>query len=198
MPGVSAILTAAGESTRMGRPKPLLEWRGTTLVDYQLRALLDGGASEVVVVLGHRSREVQSYIRESGTTAVMNPDYRRGKSTSVKSGLRSVDPSADAVLLLAVDQPRTDAIIRTVIDAHAEADALITSPRYQGHGGHPLVFSASLKGELERISEDRQGIREVFQAHRHEVNEVEIDDPMIRLDLNTREEYEQALERYGA
>ena len=65
-------------------------------------------------------------------------------------------------------------------------------------GGNPLIFSASLKGELERISEEREGIREVFRAHRHEVNEVEIDDPMIRLDLNTRAQYEQALKRYGA
>lgn len=198
MPGVSAILTAAGESTRMGRPKPLLEWRGTTLVDYQVHSLLDGGASEVVVVLGHRGREVQPYICASGASVMMNPDYRKGKTTSVKAGLRGIGPAADDILLLAVDQPRTDAIVRAVIDAHTKANALITSPRYQGHGGHPLVFSASLKGELERISEDRQGIREVFQAHRHEVNEVEIDDPMIRLDLNTPEEYEQALERYGA
>lgn len=198
MPGISAILTSAGESTRMGQLKPLLKWRGTTLVEYQLHSLLDAGVSEVVVVLGHRGREVQPYIREPGAIAVMNPDYRMGKTTSVKAGLRGIDPTADAVLLLAVDQPRTEAIVRTVIDAHTRAGALITSPRYQGHGGHPLVFSASLKGELQRISEDRQGIREVFQAHRDEVNELEIDDPMIRLDLNTRDEYAQALERYGA
>ena len=198
MPGVSAILTAAGESTRMGRPKPLLEWRGTTLVEYQLRSLQRSGASEVIVVLGHRSREAQPRVLRSGATAVINPDYLQGKTTSVRAGLRNVDPAADSILLLAVDQPRTDAIIRTVIDAHEQADALITSPRYRSRGGHPLIFSASLKGELERISEEREGIREVFRAHRHEVNEVEIDDPMIRLDLNTRAQYEQALERYGA
>ncbi len=198
MPGISAILTSAGESTRMGQLKPLLKWRGTTLVEYQLRSLLDAGVSEVVVVLGHRGREVQPYIREPGATAMMNPDYRMGKTTSVKAGLRGIAPTADAVLLLAVDQPRTETIVRTVIDAHTKADALITSPRYRGHGGHPLVFSALLIEKLKHISEDRQGIREVFQAHRHEVNEVEIDDPMIRLDLNTPEEYEQALKRYGA
>ena len=198
MPGVSAILTAAGESTRMGRPKPLLEWRGTTLVEYQLRSLQRSGASEVIVVLGHRSREARPRVLRSGATAVINTDYLQGKTTSVRAGLRSVDPAADSILLLAVDQPRTDAIIRTVIDAHEQADALITSPRYRGRGGHPLIFSASLKGELERISEEREGIREVFRVHRHEVNEVEIDDPMIRLDLNTRAQYEQALERYGA
>lgn len=197
MPVVSAILTAAGESTRMGQLKPLLRWRGTSLVEHQINSLVDGGASDVVVVLGHGSEEVRSQICSSHANIVLNTHYRLGKTTSVKAGLRSINPQADVVLLMAVDQPRTDEIIRTVIDAHVKAASLITSPRYRSHGGHPLAFSTSLKGELKRISEQRQGIREVFQAHRHDVNEVEIDDPMILLDLNTRLEYEQAFERYG-
>ena len=61
-----------------------------------------------------------------------------------------------------------------------------------------MVFSAALKGELERISEEKQGVREVFQAHRDEVNLVEIDDPMIRLDLNTPDTYEKARRFYKA
>jgi molybdenum cofactor cytidylyltransferase len=198
MPGVSAILTAAGESTRMGRPKALLPWHGATLLEYQVRCLVDAGVAEVVVVLGHRSEAVAPYIKGSGVRHVVNPDYRLGKTTSIKAGLRAIAPDADAILLLAVDQPRTKDIISKVIAAHMEKNAVITSPRYQGHGGHPLVFSASLKGELERISEEKQGIREVFQAHRHEVAEVEIDDPMVRLDLNTPQVYEEARRHYGA
>ena len=129
---------------------------------------------------------------------VLNPDYRLGKTTSIKAGLRGANPDADAILLLAVDQPRTSEIISKVIQSHIEKNAAITSPRYQGHGGHPLVFSAALKGELERISEEKQGVREVFQAHRDEVNLVEIDDPMIRLDLNTPDTYEKARRFYKA
>ena len=53
MGGVSAILTSAGESTRMGSPKPLLAWRGSTLIEYHIRTLLDSGVAEVVAVLGH-------------------------------------------------------------------------------------------------------------------------------------------------
>ena len=197
MPGISAILTAAGESRRMGRPKPLLPWRGTTLVEHQIGALFEGGVSEVVVVVGHEADAVLAQVAHTGARCVVNPDYLQGKTTSIKAGLRAVSADADAVLLLAVDQPRTASIIAEVVTAHVRGDALITSPRYQGHGGHPLIFAASLRPELARITEAKQGIREVFQAHRDSVQEYALDDAMIRLDLNTPGVYEDAVRRYG-
>ncbi len=197
MTNVSAILTAAGESTRMGRLKALLPWGGLTLVEHQVNCLLEAGVSEVVVVLGHRAQEVVPYVKGASVRYVLNADYRQGKTTSIKAGLRAISSDADAILLLAVDQPRTKDIIAEVIRAHVEKKAIITSPRYRGHGGHPLIFSAALKPELERITEEKQGIREVFQAHRHDVNEVCIDDPIIRLDLNTPQSYEEAMRRFG-
>ena len=192
MGGVSAILTAAGESTRMGRPKALLPWQGATLLEYQIACLTDGGAAEVVVVLGHEARAVAPFVKGSLARSVVNPDYLQGKTTSIKAGLRSIDPAADAILLLAVDQPRTAEIVSSVIEAHFAAGAVITSPRYQGRGGHPLIFPSSLKGELEAISEETEGLRKVFQAHRNQVTELVLDDPIVRLDLNTPEEYEEA------
>ena len=198
MPGVSAILTAAGESRRMGRPKPLLPWHGVTLVEHQIGALFNGGVAEVVVVVGHEADAVAARVACTGARCVVNPDYLLGKTTSIKAGLNAVSPDADAILLLAVDQPRTEAIISAVVQAHVSGEALITSPRYQGHGGHPLIFSASLRDELARISEEKQGIREVFQAHRDSVQEYALADPIIRLDLNTPDAYEDALRRYGS
>ena len=198
MPGVSAILTAAGESRRMGRPKPLLPWRGTTLVEHQIRALFDGGAAEVVVVVGHEADAVAEQIEGAGARCVLNPDFLQGKTTSIKAGLRAISADADAIMLLAVDQPRTASIVSAVVRAHIAGGALITSPRYEGHGGHPLIFAASLRDELSHITEERQGIREVFQAHRNSVQEYALDDPMIRLDLNTPEAYEDAVRRQAS
>ncbi len=198
MAGVWAILTAAGESTRMGRPKPLLPWCGATLVECQVSALADAGAAHVVVVVGHEADAVIPYVVHPRASYVVNPDFLSGKATSVKAGLRAVGEGADAVLLLAVDQPRPATVISRVIEAHLDAGALITSPRFEGGGGHPLIFAASLRAELEVISEETEGVREVFQAHRREVNKVPIDDPVIRLDLNTPEDYERAKRLYGS
>ena len=195
---ISAILTAAGESIRMGRPKPLLEWHGLPLVRYQIDSLLEVGVHEVVVVLGHESELVVRHVRGGGVRSVVNADYRHGKTTSVLCGILSADPDATDLVLLAVDQPRPAWVVKRVIESHVEEDALITSPRYKGRGGHPLMFSATLRGELESITDEGQGVREVFDVHRGEVNEVTFDDPIVRLDLNTPEEYEAARAKYGA
>ena len=174
----------------------MLPWCGATLVERQVCALADAGAARVVVVVGHEAGAVIPYVAHPRASYVVNPDFRSGKATSVKAGVRVVSEGADAILLLAVDQPRPATVISRVIEAHLEAGALITSPRFEGRGGHPLIFAASLRAELEAISEETEGIREVFQAHRQEVNEVPIDDPVIRLDLNTPEDYERAKRLY--
>ena len=197
MASISAVLTAAGESTRMGEAKPLLAWRGATLLEHQLNCLLEGGVSEVLVVLGHQAAEIARYAKGPNVRWVVNGRYRDGKASSIKAGLTAISQDAEAIVLLAVDQPRTSEIVSQVIRAHVENDALITSPRYRGHGGHPLIFSGSLKSELESITEEAQGIRAVFRRHGDQVTEVQIDDPLVRLDLNTPDAYEEAVARYG-
>ncbi|MXY21311.1 MAG: nucleotidyltransferase family protein [Dehalococcoidia bacterium] len=194
---VSAVLTAAGLSSRMGRPKPLLPWRGKTLVESQIQSLLEAGANEVIVVLGHEAEEVAPYVSGKAVRDVMNPLYKEGRTSSIRAGLEAVSPDATDIVIMAVDQPRTPQIVSDVINAHLEAGALLTSPRYLGRGGHPLIFSACLLPELGRISEKNQGLREVFERHRAEINEVVFDDPAIRLDLNTPEAYNEAFEKYG-
>ena len=194
---IAAVLTAAGLSSRMGRPKPLLKWRGRTLVEHQVSILVEGGASEVVVVLGHRSEEVAPFAESTGASYVVNHQYREGRTSSIKAGLAAVSEQAEDIILMGVDQPRTAEIVRRVVDTHVAASALLTSPRLEGRGGHPLMFSNRLLPELKLISEENQGLREVFERHRAEITEVHFDDPMVRLDLNTPETYESAYETYG-
>ncbi len=181
----------------MGRPKPLLQWRGSTLVEHQVSTLLEGGASEVVVVLGHRSEDVAPYVERTGATFVVNEQYREGRTSSIKAGLEAVSEQTENIILLGVDQPRTAQIVRCVVETHLAASALLTSPRLEGRGGHPLMFSARLLPELKMISEGNQGLREVFERHRAEITEIHFDDPVVRLDLNTLEAYESAYQTYG-
>ena len=176
----------------MARPKPLLPWRGATLIRCQIDSLLQGGVDEVVVVLGHMHEQVAPHVSGRGVRWVLNPDYRTGRAGSIREGLAALDPRTDAVLLLGVDQPRPPEIVRAVLEAHAGGSAPITAPRFGGRGGHPAVFAASLLPELRRITDQRQGIREVYEAHRDEVQRVEVDDPVVRLDLNTPEDYQAA------
>ncbi len=196
--GIAAVLVAAGESSRMGRPKSLLPWLGVTLVASQIAALDAAGANPVIVVLGHDVEAVAPHVTGPQTLrVVVNPDYRRGKATSVKRGLREVDPEAEGVLLLAVDQPRPSNLIALVVREHRESGALITHPAHEGRGGHPILFSISLLPELLEITEEGEGVREVMERHKDETTRVPVASPVARLDLNTRKDYERALETFG-
>ena len=192
MANISAILLAAVESTRMGRLKALLDWQGKTLLEWQIQTMTDAGAAEVIVVLGHSAHELAPYVKGQRVISVVNSQYRKGKTTSIKAGLTSVDTKTEGVLLLAVDQPRPLDIIKNVIREHADARALITAPRHNGHGGHPVAFHTSLKSELEAISEENMGIREVMSRHESEIHWVDFDTPIVRLDINTPQAYEEA------
>jgi molybdenum cofactor cytidylyltransferase len=190
---VSAILLAAGESTRMGHQKALLPWKGRTLLQHQVATLLEAGVSEVIVVLGYRAERLRPLVEAfSGAKAVLNLRYRSGKSSSVRAGLRRLDPRAEAILVLAVDQPRSLAVVRAMVRAHHQGGASITYPSYGGKGGHPILFSATLTPELLRVRESRLGLREVVKRHRPEVRRIELDDPDVLLDLNRPQEYQEA------
>ncbi len=195
--GVEAILLAAGESSRMGKPKPLLPWFGQSLVEAQIESLIAGGVHRVIVVTGARGSEVEKAIPDSSTVAkVRNSRYMDGKTTSIKAGLKLVSSDCIAILLLAVDQPRPHWVVRRVIDSHLESNSPVTSPRFEGHGAHPLAFHPDLIPELHGIDEEREGVREVMKRHESEMNAVQFQSPVVRLDLNTPEDYESALQIY--
>ena len=194
MSDVSAVLLAAGESSRMGWQKALLPWRGSTLLQYQANSLLRGGASQVIAVLGYRAETLRPLVQDiPGVVTVLNLRYRTGKTSSIRAGLRSLSPQEQVVLVLSVDQPRSPTLVQKVIEAHRQHGALITYPSYQGKGGHPVAFSASLLPELLRIRESRQGLREVVDRHRSEILRLEVADQEAVLDLNREEDYQRAL-----
>ena len=194
MPALSAVLLAAGESTRMGRQKALLPWRGTTLLLYQAHALLEAGASQVILVVGYRAETLRSLADGiPGVVTALNLRYRTGKTSSIRAGLRHVSPQANGILILSVDQPRSSSLVRTVIDAHRRQGMLITYPAYRGKGGHPVLFSSTLLPEMLRIRESRQGLREVVERHREQVLRLNVDDLEALLDLNRPEDYQRAV-----
>ena len=196
---VEAILLAAGESSRMGEPKPLLPWFGKTLVEAQIESLFEGGAEKVIVVTGGWVDEVERAIPDSHfVTKIHNPQYQEGKTTSIKAGVGMVSDDCSAILLLAVDQPRPSWVVRRIVDSHIANNAIVTSPRFEGHGGHPLAFHSNLLPELSSISEEREGVREVMKRHEHEMNGVPFGSRVVRLDLNTPEDYEKGLGVYAA
>ena len=193
---ISSILLAAGMSTRMGEPKPLLDWGGEPLIRYQIEQLLQGGVDEVVVVLGHRGDDVHRKLHGLAYRAVLNPTFQLGRAGSLRMGAKAVAREASAIVILNVDQPRPASLIRALIEAHT-AEATVTRPEHEGRHGHPVVVSSRLRAELLTADDADGGLHGVVAAHEDEIVDVPTDASCL-LDLNTREEYEAALAAMAA
>ncbi|HLF71045.1 MAG TPA: nucleotidyltransferase family protein [Dehalococcoidia bacterium] len=190
---IAALILAAGESTRMGRPKPLLPWGGTTLVAWQVAQMREAGADDVVVVLGHRAEEIRAALSPDAR-AVVNEAYREGRATSLRAGAEALADDVEAIFILSVDQPRPAWLSRRLIERWRETGTPIVSPRFTGGGyGHPILVAGSLLPELRDVSEETLGLRAVILRHASEAASVGVTNRAIDVDLNTPAEYEAAL-----
>lgn len=193
---VAAILLAAGESSRMGTPKPLLEWGGCTLIEYQIAQLKGPIVDRVVVVLGARADEIQPVVRRAGARAVINELYTEGRASSVRVGAATLGEDTETILLLNVDQPRPHRVIERIVTEHQRQGSLISVPTFQGKRGHPPVLSGSLLGELRQVREASQGLRGLLRQHEAQIREVAFESDIVLLDVNRPDEYERARTSY--
>ncbi|HEY5626090.1 MAG TPA: nucleotidyltransferase family protein [Dehalococcoidia bacterium] len=186
---VAAILLAAGESRRMGVAKPLLAWRGATLIEYQIAQLHEAGVDDVIAVLGHRAEEILPPVTASGARGVVNENYREGRASSLRAGAAEAE-GAETIVVISVDQPRPAAVTRRLLAEHTSG---ITVPSHGGRRGHPVVLDGALLPELREVSEATLGLRAIITRHAAEVREVPFDSPGVLVDLNTPEDYERAV-----
>ncbi|MFQ5875490.1 MAG: NTP transferase domain-containing protein [Dehalococcoidia bacterium] len=191
-PHLSAILLAAGLSTRMAHNKALLPWLGSTLLEYQLRQLSQSRVQDIVLVLGHEAEKLRPLATGfPGVKTVTNAAYKEGRAGSVVVGASALSPQTSAVLVLGVDQPRPTEVLDLVIQAHLDGPGLITIPTYEGRRGHPVVFDGSLIGEIKDVSEANQGLRQVVRRDPERVHELSVSYPVVLLDINTPEDYQR-------
>lgn len=189
---IAAIILAAGESTRMGRPKQLLPWGGTTLVAWQVQQMREAGGGDVVVVLGHAADEVRAALPPDARAA-LNAAYKEGRASSLRVGAEALPDETESVLILSVDQPRPGWVSRRLIERWRETGAPIVSPRIGGGYGHPVLVDGALLAELRAVSEATLGFREVIERHKAEAASIEVANRRIDVDLNTPADYEKAL-----
>jgi molybdenum cofactor cytidylyltransferase len=190
---IVAVVLAAGESSRMGRPKALLPIDGQTFVERIATALKRTQVGKVFVILGHNSDELKQRIENLPVEILMNPDYKLGQLSSLQVAVRylQTDKSCDGMLVHLVDHPYIDStLVDLMIQRFYETKKLIVVPRYRGKRGHPVLFSRELFNSLLAAPMD-QGAKSVVNAHRDETLEIETEDEGITLDIDTPELYRQ-------
>ena len=190
---IAAIVPAAGMSTRMGRNKLLLAFKGKPLIARAVDTLLESEVDQVVVVLGHEADKVKAKLQGRQVTIVENPNYGQGMSTSIRVGLGAVSSDARAIMIYLADQPLLEPEdVNRLIRAFAEArehNKSIVVPYFRGQRGNPVILDASYKEDiLEVVGE--VGCKRVIKRNPDKVLVVEMETDHVVRDVDSMDDYE--------
>ena len=184
---VGVAILAAGGSTRMGKPKQLLEFCGQTLLRRAASVALEAGCRPVVVVTGAHAARLREDLRGLDVREAENEQWESGMSSSVRVGIEAIvtaNPRTAAVVLMSCDQPFvTQQVIAGLVAAHLETGRSIVASRYGESYGVPALFSRKYFAELIAL-EGAAGAKQVIQKHLPKVHllpfaggEVDVDTP---------------------
>lgn len=187
---VTAIITAAGLSSRMGSFKPLLPLGPTSIVRTLIGNFTDAGVDDIVMVTGNRADELEAHVADLPVRCVRNPEFATTQmAASVRIGFESVGPSCDRILLCPVDVPLW---LPSTAARLLAAKAPIALPIHGGREGHPLMLEASLLPALLETL-DEQGLRAALEASGELIARIPVDDEGAVQDADTPEDYERLL-----
>lgn len=183
---IAAVVLAAGESARLGRPKQLEPWGETNLLGHVVRRTLSFPVDEVWVVLGHDYERIIDETDLADAGIVENPEWEEGMASSIRVGLDAVTrlSRCDKALIVIGDQPEASKeVVEDLVASHARSDKPVTIPKYRYSWGNPVLVDRSLWPRLMSLDGDEGALR-LWQAHPEWINEVWFSDSPPR-DVDT-------------
>lgn len=191
MAEVAAVLLAAGRATRWlasGGAEPtklVAPWRGRPLARAAAEAALASRARPVIAVLGHEAGLVRAALAGLPLEFVVNADYARGLSTSLRAGLAAVPATTQAAVVLLGDMPLVSgALIDALIEGfESRPDALAAAPRGAAGLGNPVLLARALFAPAMALDGDR-GARALVEAAGARRVEVAWEGEEARLDID--------------
>jgi len=161
-----AVLLAAGGSTRMGRPKQLLPYRGQPLVRHAAETLVAAGFRPIFVVIGSEADAVRAVLEGLPIVIVRNDHWQRGIGSSLRCGIERAAqewPPVPGVLVALADQPGVTVDHLRGLRAAWKSDHIAAS-HYAGAPAVPAIFPAALFEDLLRLPNDA-GAKSVLQRY---------------------------------
>jgi molybdenum cofactor cytidylyltransferase len=190
---IGALILAAGYSHRMGTLKPLLPLGSKLVIEHILGTVAEAEIDQVMVILGYQAERVIPVLERHQVNWVVNNNFSIGMYGSIQAGVRALAPELHGFFLWPGDLPlvrgETLAKLRS---SFGEGRYGIIYPCFQSRRGHPPLISASYIPVI-LAKEEPGGLRNLLSRHPDDALEVECDDPGILFDLDTPEDYRQAL-----
>lgn len=184
------LVLAAGRSTRLGRPKQLLPFRGRPLLEAVLAVARGCPADQRLVALGGAADDVRAAVDLDGFEVVVNQAYGTGCSSSISAAVPGLAPETDVVILLLGDQPGvTIDAVRLLLDGRGDAPLAVC--RYDDGIGHPFAFGREVLPDLAQLHGDK-AVWKLLEQRAADVVQVRVPGT-IPLDVDTQEDYERLL-----
>jgi len=168
---LAGVLLAAGQATRMGRNKLLLELDGRTLLRRAVDVAVAGGLDPVIVVLGHEAERAERELEDAPCRTVFNPGHAAGRGSSLRAGVAAVPDGAAAAVALLADMPHvTGEMIAAVVARHRASGAPLVVSQYGDVIAPPVLYARSLFPEIAAL--EGRCDKRVVKKHLHEAEAV--------------------------
>jgi molybdenum cofactor cytidylyltransferase len=191
MSNIAAIVLAAGESSRLGRPKQLLQFRKSTLIRRIAETAVQSNVSTIVVVLGAHAEVIEAELDGLPVQTIINQGWKEGMSTSIQAGINKIleiEPPIGGVILLVSDQPFISSdLLNKLIEERKRSGKSIVACSYDHTIGTPVFFSKEYFSELLRLK-GQEGAKKLLQSRSDEVQLVSF--PRGNIDIDTLQDYQ--------
>jgi molybdenum cofactor cytidylyltransferase len=195
-PAFAGVILAAGASSRMGRDKALLPWRGKTLLEAHI-ALLQPETDLVIVVGGANAESLKPVIYGNAAFLAINPEPQLGQFSSLRIALQAVlNYGRDAAIVALVDRPpvapETLRTLKSEFCAAPEHETWAVVPDAAGQHGHPILIAREMIEAFLRAPATSNA-REVEHAQRQHIQYIPVSDPAVATNWNTPEDFSKGL-----
>ena len=195
MKKISAIILAAGTSSRMGFLKQTANIKGKSLLELVLDKVRKFPFHEIIIVLGYKHEEVMKTLKLEYEKVVINEEYEKGMSSSLKKGVLNISKDSEAFAIFLADMPLIkEKSIEKVINEFNERSCLIVAPIFNKVIGHPVIFHRNLIPEIINLEGDI-GAKKVIEKYKDEACFIEIDDEGVLIDIDTPKDLEKVLKK---
>jgi len=187
-----AVILAAGESSRMGKPKLLLPFGRISMIETVIERVAASRIDGVLVVLGAEKDKITDLIKRYAVSTVFNAAYRSGMLSSVQAGFLALPEDTQAVLIVLGDQPAVSpVVIDLLIESYVNTDKSIILPVHRGKRGHPVLIDIKYREKIAGL-DPAVGLRAIMHDYSEDIFLVNVDDPAIHQDIDYPIDYERA------
>ena len=188
---ISAILLAAGQSKRLKDENKLTKlFKGKPLINHILFSLIKSKVNNIVIVLGYEHLKIKTKLLKSKKiNFVINKNYKKGMSSSIKTGLKKLPKNNKGFLIVLGDMPNiTKTTINKICLSITRSDKEIILPKFKNRTGNPIGFKHSMIKNIYKIKGDR-GAKNIIKKNNKKIKFLNINSKSILTNLNTKRDF---------